>query len=256
MKKSLALLVFGVVLGAGVSAENFSLSTGAEALLGYTFTRYTLRGDSNGDIESIQSMDRFNYGGGLFFDATYAEFTVLLQGGQHSYGETMDLKPREKSWVNASNDHGTGTEMLLGFTLLGKYPFTITEKFSVFPLLGVEYQIALLEWRKPDGDKVYDRKDGMLAADRDKNGDPYPLSAWNSFWIDVGAGVDYYIRGNFFLRGEILFGFRLMTAYETGALEMVKNQFDAPDPKLVGLTGGPNVRISAGYKFFSANLGK
>ncbi|MDR1319303.1 MAG: hypothetical protein LBJ90_06730 [Treponema sp.] len=257
MKKKLASFVFAAVLAAGLAAEDFSLSAGVEALLGYTFTRYTLESEGSmsagdpGDIKSLQSMDRFNYGGGLFFDATYAEFTILLQGGQNSYGETMDFKPRGKPWAGVSNDLGTGTETLLGFTLLGKYPFAVTEKLSLFPLVGIEYQVALREWRKPKGDKVYDRTGGILAADMDKNGDPYPLSAWNSFWIDIGAGVDYYIWGPFFLRAEVLFGFRLMTEYETGALEMTKAQFNSPDPKLVGLTGGPNVRISAGYKFFS-----
>jgi hypothetical protein len=262
LKKSFALVVFNMILGTGLYAENFSMSAGAGGLLGYTFTRYTLESEgrlglgNDGDIKSFQSMDRFNYGGGLFFDATYVEFMVVLQGGQHSYGESMDFKSRGGRWVSVSNVPGTGTEVLLGFTLLGRYPFTLTEKISLFPLLGVEYQVALLEWRKPEGDKVYDRRWGMLEADRDKNGDPYPLSAWNSFWIDIGAGVDYFIWGPLFLRGEILFGFRLMTEYETGALEMTKYQFEAPDPKLVGLTGGPNIRISVGYKFFSGEWGK
>jgi hypothetical protein len=258
MKKIPAFAAFCMILGTGLYAENFSLSAGAAGLLGYTFTRYTLESEgrlgmgNDGDMKSFQSMDRFNYGGGLFLDASYAEFTVLLQGGQHSYGESMDFKPRGGRWVSVSNTGGAGTEMLLGFTLLGKYPFALTEKILLFPLLGIEYQVALLEWRKPEGDKVYDRRWGMLEADRDKNGDPYPISAWTSFWIDIGAGLDYYIVGPLFLRGEILFGFRLITEYETGALEMTKYQFDASDPKLVGLTGGPNIRICIGYKFFSA----
>jgi hypothetical protein len=257
MKKIVALVFCVTLLGAGLYAENFSLSAGAGGLLGYTFTRYTLESEgrmgqgNDGDIKSFQSMDRFNYGGGLFFDATYAEFTVLFQGGRHTYGESMDFRPRGGSRVSVSNMVGTGTEAFLGFTLLGKYPFDITEKISLFPLVGVEYQVAIIEWRKPQGDKLYDRRWGMLEADRDKNGDPYPISAWNSLWIDVGAGLDYYIVGPLFLRGEVLFGFRLITEYETGALEMTKYQFESPDPKLVGLTGGPNVRICVGYKFFS-----
>jgi hypothetical protein len=251
------VLVVFCMLGTGLYAANFSLSAGAGGLLGYTFTRYTMESEgrlgagNNGDMNSFQSMDRFNYGGGLFFDATYAEFAVLLQGGQYSYGESMDFRPRGGRWVGVSNITGKGTEMLLGFALLGKYPFAITEKISLFPLLGIEYQVALLEWRKPEGDKTYDRRWGMLESDRDKDGDPYPISAWNSVWIDIGVGIDYYIVEPLFLRCEVLFGFRLMTEYETGALEMTKYQFESSDPELVGLTGSPNVRISVGYKFLS-----
>jgi len=117
-------------------------------------------------------------------------------------------------------------------------------------MLGVEYQIALLQKRHPDGDLEYDRSKGALAADRDKNDKPYPLSAWNSFWINAGAGLDYYITGPFFLRGELFFGFRLPTAYELGALEVVKNPpMNAVNPRLGGLTGSPTLKICMGYRF-------
>jgi hypothetical protein len=258
MKKYALLLCCAVILSAGVAGLDFSLSAGAGGLPGYTFTRYTLedRGtmpgsSTTGDLLSQQSMDRFNYGGFLFFDATYGELAILIQGGTNSYGETMDFKLQDGSWVNLADGKGTGTEISLGFSLLGKYPFRITERISLFPLLGIEYQIALLEWRKPDGDKVYDRTKGELPEDRDKDGNSYPLSVWNSFWIDIGAGFDYMITGPLYLRSEILFGFRLATRYENGALEMTKHQFNAPDPKLTGLTGSPTLKIAVGYRFFN-----
>jgi hypothetical protein len=162
----------------------------------------------------------------------------------------MDQKAADGSWSTLTNETGTGTELSLGFILLGKYPFKVNEKITWFPLLGLEYQIALLEWRNPDGDTyVYDRTDGELGADKDKDGYPYPLHAWNSLWIDLGAGLDYTLAGPFYLRSELLFGFRLQTLYETGALEMTKKQFNASDPKLSGLTGGPTLKICAGYRF-------
>jgi len=37
------------------------------------------------------------------------------------------------------------------------------------------------------------------------------------------AGLDYNITGSLFLRGELIFGFRLPTDYEKGALEVVQN---------------------------------
>jgi hypothetical protein len=223
-------------------AADFSLSGGGGGLLGYTFTRYSLEG---GKITSTQSMDRLDYAGFLFFDATYAEFSVLIQGGNNVYQENMIY-----SVASLADSKGTGSETSLGFSLLGKYPFTINKKISWFPMFGIEYQIALMQKRHPDGDLVYDRSKGDLPEDRDKDDKPYPLSAWNSFRIDVGAGVDYHITNALFLRGELLFGFRLPTVYELGALEVVKNPpMNASDPKLGGLTGSPMMKICVGYRF-------
>ena len=241
MKKYIVLLLAIFAQAAILPAADFSLSAGGGGLFGYTFSRYTLEG---GMVKSTQSMDRLNYGGGLFFDAVYAEFTVMIQGGDHSYAEEMVYGTN-----TLTNGTGRGYETSLGFSLLGKYPFRINEKIFWFPLLGIEYQIALSEKRQPEGgDIVYNRTKGYLPEDRDKDGKPYPLSAWNSWWIDVGAGLDYNLVGPLFLRGELIFGFRLPTGYEMGALEVVKNPpTNVKDPKLKGLTGGPALKISIGY---------
>ena len=252
--KLMPVIQFGVILSWAAWATDFSLSLGGGGLLGYTFTRYTMQGDtkSGGAIYSLQTMDRFDYGGFLFFDATYAEVAVLIRGGSNSYREIMDNKAlSSSSWIHLSDRNGSGMEMSFGFSLLGKYPFKVTEQIALFPLLGLAYHIALLEWRRPDGGIVYDRTTGKLPEDRDKDGNSYPLSVWNSLWIDIGAGFDYMFSGHWYLRGEVLFGFRLPTGYENGALEMVKHQFKVPDPKLTGLTGNPTFKIALGYRFFN-----
>jgi hypothetical protein len=248
----------------GLGAAPLPLSAGGGSLLGYTFTRYSLESegalDANmadqGDIRSTQTMDRFNYGGFLFFDAAYGELAVSLRGGRNSYEETMEHKLAGVPWASASDGaptKGTGTEMTIGVSLLGKYPFRVNEKITWFPLLGIEYQVALFEWRRPEGDVVHDRTKGELQADQDKDGDPYPLSAWNSLTVDIGAGFDYQLTGRLFLRNELLFSFRLQTDYETGALEMLEHRFHASDPQLVGLTGGPTLRTSVGYRLTGRN---
>jgi hypothetical protein len=248
MKKILICVVFFTFLSIRIPAEPLRLSAGGGGLLGYTFTRYTLEGaGSSGPIKSTQAMDRFNYGGFMFFDATYGEIAVSLRGGRNSYDEEMATAG------GTTGNRGAGTEMALGFSLLGKYPLRVNEKLAWFPLLGVEYQVALLEWRKPQGGVVYDRTGGKLPEDKDKNDDPYPLSAWNSLTIDLGAGLDYALDEGLFLRGEVLFSFRLQTAYETGALELAKYQFSVSDIVLKGLTGGPTLRISLGYLFPGKN---
>jgi hypothetical protein len=242
MKKNVFVLFLLVSLSIYTFAADFSLSAGGGGLLGYTFTRYTLTG---GGAESTQSMDRINYAGFLFFDAAYGEFSILIQGGNNTYSEDMLYTAN-----SLADSRGTGSETSLGFSLMGKYPFVINEKLSGFPLLGLEYQIALIERRRPDGEAEYNRAKGkgIAPADMDKNGNSYPLSAWNSLWINVGGGIDYTITGRFFLRGELFFGFRLPTTYELGALEVVKKQFDIDNPALGGLTGSPTLKICIGYR--------
>jgi opacity protein-like surface antigen len=192
-------------------------------------------------------MDRLDYGGFLFFDATYAEFSVLIQGGNNIYQEDMSYS----SVPLPGGGTGTGSELYFGFSLIGKYPFTINEKISWFPMLGITYQIALIQRRRPDdgGGVEYDRSKGQSFADMDKYNNPYPLSAWNFFMINVGAGLDYHLTKALFARGEFLFGFRLPTDYELGALEKVKSQMGVNDLQMAGLTGGPTLKFGIGYRF-------
>ena len=242
MKKP-ALFIMVLFMSKNIFAADFSLSAGGGGLLGYTFTRYTLKG---GSLESIQKMDRFDYGGFVFFDFTYGEFSIMIQGGSNSYEERMlfDATP-------ASDNMGVGIERSLGFALMGKYPFRINEQFTWFPMLGIEYHIVQMIMRRNQDGFAYHRTDGYFVEDMDKNGNPYPLSAWNSWWINIGAGLDYSITSALFVRCELLFGFRLPTRYEMGALELIEELLEIRNPKLSGLTGSPTLRIGIGYRFFS-----
>jgi hypothetical protein len=261
-----------VLLFAGFSiaayGKDFSLNAGAGAFAGYTFTRYTLtadggKGNPNGKLRLDQKMDRFNWGGFLFFDATYVEFNLSYQGGLNRYNEKMKSQAPGADWTEVKDNtgQGIGQEAFIGLTLLGKYPFHINEQFTWFPLLGVEYRFALLEQRSPDGShRLYNRQDGDLPADLNEDGDSYPLSAWNECMIDMGAGFDLNIQGPWFLRSELLFGFRLPTGYELGSKKMLKTNsngnsqnigFNASGIKNWGLTGGPTLRLSVGYRIKS-----
>jgi hypothetical protein len=254
-------MVFAVIfcLAAVLHIQALDFSLGGGQLIGYTFTRYTLEdtgtmpgqiSSPRGNLVSKQSMDRFDYGVFLFFDASYVEFSILFEQGINTYHETLDFKLAEFPAISMGDGAGAGSELNLGFSLRGKYPFPLTKRLSVFPLAGVEYQIALLEERKPNGENdTKDRTSGELPEDVDKDGHSYPLSAWNALWINIGAGMDYTLSGGLYLRWEVLFGFRLPTGYENGALENVKKRFNASDPKLKGLTGSPVVVIGFGYRF-------
>ena len=248
MKRRICAIAL-VLAGAAAFGGEFSLSAGAGGLLGGFFTRYTLSADGTKDgdrikIDAGQESDQFNYGFFAFFDATYGVFGVFYQNGANTYKETFEVLGVDDTGPPST---GKGWETVLGFSLLGRYPFSLNERLTVFPLLGVEYRIVLIQTRtQPDG-WVYDRADGL--RERDKDGNAYRLKDWNSMWVDLGGGADFTLAGNFFIRGELLYGFRLMTPYEVKNLDMMKSMAGDPHPKLGGLTSGPSIRLCAGYRF-------
>ena len=239
MRKAFLLMVL-IVFSGSLWAAEFTLSAGAGGLLGGLFTRYT---GSSSSGKMTQKVNQVNYGGFAFFDATYAEFALIMQGGFNNYDELMNLNG------SVAPFSGDGWETMLGFSLLGKYPFTLSDRFSLFPLLGIEYQIALSERRRQDGGPIYDRTNSL--SDTDNDGNPYKISDWNSFWINLGVGTDFNIVQGLFVRGELLYGFRLMTSYEKDGLEKMKTYLGDNDPKLSGLTSGPSIRLSVGYHFWN-----
>jgi hypothetical protein len=249
MKKRISLVILALAGAAAVFGADFSLSAGAGGLLGGVFTRYMLKADGMVDgnpvkIDAGQEMNQLNYGFFAFFDATYGEFSVFFQNGSNTFKEPVVIAE-----VGSVNSSGKGWETVLGLSLLGKYPFNLNKMFTVFPLLGVNYQISLDQLRTTAAGVVYDRTNGL--HEKDKDGNAYKLSDWNSFWIDVGGGVDFALPAGFFLRGELLYGFRLMTPYEIKNLDYMKSMTGDPNPKLSGLTSGPSIRLCAGYRFYT-----
>jgi len=253
MKKlicSMLLIITGIT---AVNAGEFDLSAGAGGLLGGFFTRYTLAADGmvDGDrikIDAIQKMNQLNYGFFAFFDATYGVFSVYYQNGVNNWEESFDIDGLD----NSSASSGQGWDSYIGLSLMGKYPFKINERVAIFPMMGIDYQISLKQRRTQPNGWVYDRDDGY--REKDKDGNAYKLEDWNSLWINLGGGMDFMLVNNFFIRSELLYSFRLMTPYEIKNLEMMKSMAGDPNPKLGGLTSGPSLRLSAGYRFFNKNL--
>jgi opacity protein-like surface antigen len=143
---------------------------------------------------------------------------------------------------------GKGWETMLGFSVLGKYPFALKKTFLLFPLAGIEYQVSLIQQRTLSGDgRRYDRAGGLYELNKD--GKALNLSDWNSLLIKVGVGADFMLKPWLFIRGEFLYSFRLMTDYERDGLAQMKGT--VPNPKLSGLSSGPNLRIGVGWRFFA-----
>ena len=242
MKKAVFLALLAVFLGGSLWAVDFSMSAGAGGLFGGFFTRYK-SSNSSGSGRMTQNVNQVIYGGLIFLDATYGEFAFTVQGGYNNYDEVMS-----KNGAFAART-GNGWETMLGINVNGKYPIALADRLILFPLLGLEYRIALSERRRESGGLIYDRTNGLQEQDID--GKAFDISSWNSFWIHLGLGGDFAILKDLFLRGELLYGFRLMSAYEKDGLEQAKAILGDNDPRLQGLTSGPCLRLCVGYRFLN-----
>jgi opacity protein-like surface antigen len=157
-----------------------------------------------------------SFGGFIFFDVTYAELDVNFAYGSISpVAEILGIKL-------TTSDSEKLSAMQLGFSLLGKYPINLGS-FTVFPMLGVDYNIVI------------------SVKDKDGNKDPNP-GYWNQFGFLAGVGGDFNITKSIFIRAEGLFHIRLPN----------KNMKDAigDDDDVSATWGmGPRIKIGVGFRF-------
>jgi opacity protein-like surface antigen len=219
MKKLLILVMFAVIgTAAFAQIPEFKLSAGGGGLFAAGF---------GGGVEdpAYSEKDTFvNIGGGAyaFFDATFAELAVGFQGGSAT----------DKYEDPGFSAEDKGSFMAIDISLLAKWPF-IFGKLTVFPLLGIDYQIVLSrKWE--NGDQY-----------TNPNGDEAPMD-FNALWFQLGAGVDYAITDALYVRGEILYGIRL----KNQADKDWKDGYSYTGSDIKNLLGhGPTFKIGVGYKF-------
>jgi opacity protein-like surface antigen len=221
-KKSLVVFIIAALAASGIFAQEQNqgqpkglLSAGAGALIGGDFGGGIKAGDYK--VETPY----FGGGGFLFLDATYAELTfgILAGGGKMKIPDMM-----------GGDQDSTITNLNIG--LLGKYPFAINKKLSIFPLLGIDYQITVS--KKIDGEEY------------EHDGDKSP-GDFSALWFKFGVGTDFDITSNLYLRGEFLYGLRLANKAEKD----MKDGFEddgASDVK-TRLGHGLDFKIAVGYRF-------
>jgi hypothetical protein len=230
MKKRLFLgLVFAAaVAGMAFTLPGFHVSAGGGAY----FTS-----DFGGGIEtSYESTEVFSIhtpyvggGGFLFLDATYAELSLGLWGG----GGPWEMKA-----FNVPTDMTYGL-MGLDISLLGKFPFNLTSKFSLFPLLGIAYRV-MLSVKNEDGDQW----EGF-------GGDGGPAD-FSRFWIKLGFGVDFDLTDSLYLRGGILGGLGFPNKAEADLQDYIEKMIGTTSgiSTSIGLGFGFDVKLAVGYRFF------
>ncbi|GMO14553.1 MAG: outer membrane beta-barrel protein [Termitinemataceae bacterium] len=207
MKKLVLVLFIAATVGSSAFAQ---MSIGGGGFFDGLFADKKPKGGGDGTTKT-------SIGGGIFvfFDAKYAELDVDLL-----FGNSKTTKP--------SNDLKGNDTTHLGFSLLGKYPFQLGEKFTLFPLVGIDWQIFM-------GGK---NKDTDVEIKREDLKDDF-ADSMDAFSIGVGLGGDLALGTSLYLRGEFLWNFKLLSKIEDKMKDLYDSQF----------TSGPRVKIGIGYKF-------
>ncbi|MDR2510438.1 MAG: hypothetical protein LBC77_07335 [Spirochaetaceae bacterium] len=164
----------------------------------------------------------FDAGGFLFAGINYAELSVGYLG---QFGKVTDIKmsmemPGVPSQAQDDEDY---TSHLFVVDLLGKYPFAIGEKISLFPALGVGLKLTLA-------------------------GHDYDNEVSWGLNLKGGGGVDVALTERLFFRGEALFVFQVASDREATLKD--DNLPHKPDVTFAatGYYMGPLVKLAVGYK--------
>ncbi|MDR0758979.1 MAG: outer membrane beta-barrel protein [Treponema sp.] len=222
MKKFMLLSVLAAVaVGGAFAAPEFKVSAGAGGYFASDFGGGA-EASSGGETMSIKT-PYFGGGGFAFLDATYVEVSLGVFGG----GGTVKYE------VSGESEDSDMSVMGLDIGLLGKYPFAVSEKLSVFPLLGITYRV-MLSVKDEDGDQVQN-SDGDDAA-----GD------FSALWFKFGGGLDISFTDHVYMRGEALYGLRLANTFEKDLVD----QYESPGVDTKTLLGhGLDIKIALGYRF-------
>jgi len=229
MVKKLAVVLILTVLAAGgaFAQAEFKLSAGAG---GYITSDFGGGAEALKDGYADYQIFTPYFGGGIFafMDATFAELSIGFWGGSSIPGSGSFYLEGN----NAGYSRSYSSYMGLDIGLLGKYPFVITDKISVFPLLGIGYRLILsLEPKNENDNNTFG-----AAADS------------SALWIRLGGGLDYSFTDMIYLRGGLLYGLRFPSKFENDWID--KNVPAALDGRTL-LGHGLEIKVAVGFKFNS-----
>ena len=207
-KKLVLALLMATLLADGVFAQKFSLSAGGGISFAPSFSETIY----DGKTQDGSKTTGFDFGINVFFDATYAEVNLgLLVGNQ--------------KWAEDDNKGFNTTTLLLG--VVGKYPISLSDKFVLFPFLGIDYSINL--GARYDGAEIED-SDYFKKADQ-----------FNALSILLGVGADFSLTNALYIRAEAGYGIVLNTKAEADAV--------SDDSKFAFFKGKIPIKLAVGCRF-------
>jgi opacity protein-like surface antigen len=215
MKKVLLVMVLAAIVAGGAFALDMSAGGGAFYAGGFGGGAKGSFYEDGMHIDAKIEMPFNAFGVYGFFDATYVEVSASLLFGSGSLKYTYSFMGMSMS--ESGPDYSFTS---LGFGLLGKYPFKINDKITLFPAVGIEYQAVLS--LKADGETQDDAGD------------------FSHLWFRFGGGLDYNLTDKLYLRGTLLYGIRTVSKIEKDMAE---------EGLSTNLGHGPALKVAIGYKF-------
>jgi len=229
-KKALMGVVLLAIVATGVFAQGFSMAAGGGALFDWSAIgngldfQYPGYGGFKADVQNL------SFGGYGFIDATYAELDVSFAYGKLKLIDNDKWGVGVDAWNRVRAQYGDlfeGSELQLGFTLLGKYPIGLGG-FTFFPLLGADYNMILSGWDK-NGNAGYSNKD------------------MNQFGLLAGAGLDFPFSSALFLRVEAMFHLRFPVKIFNDMVKLYNGTGEVNAKAPFGI--GPRIQIGVGYRY-------
>jgi hypothetical protein len=130
------------------------------------------------------------------------------------------------------------TQSYFNIGIIGKYPFSINNGFSIFPLLGFDFQI-LTKFKDTQGGYSIEVERSDLSDYRiDEN-------YFDRTVFNFGVGFDISITKGLFFRGVFIYGIHFHTEQQKDAIDAIKDVgYDVSV-----LNHGPSIKLGLGYKF-------
>jgi len=231
----------------------FDIETGRSSSVYNDYT-YSYPNYSYSNPNSNNVLYNNAFGIAAFVDATYLELGFdFMFGSFKPYKSDNDSSSSGYSYSSSYGDSTSAYEVdstHFGLSILLKYPFKM-QSVSVFPLVGIDCQwfISGKEYRASIKRSDLKNSSGNSVEELTSiySGNSTGLtSTRKETWFDIitvvaGAGLDYIISDNFYLRSEVTLNFKLPGSRE--------DYLDNQGSGLFSL--GPRASIGVGYKFWN-----
>jgi hypothetical protein len=224
-------IFFGFVLMAlavtGTYAADFQVGIGAGGDFGLVFTSFDTNIPEPAKSEAeklLKNQDTNRSGFWFFLDLTYFEIDL----GMKFYNLTMKQIGADLKEIQSYFNIG----------LMGKYPFSVNDSLSIFPLLGIDFQILTKVKDTQGGDSITIERSDLSDYEIDE-------TYFDRTVCNFGVGVDISITSGLFFRGVIIYGINFHTKQQKDEIDIIK---DAGYNVSI-LDHGPSMKLALGYKF-------
>ena len=205
MRKTLIIVL--LIFRFGAAAYGMDLSIGG----GISYTPITSKLIIDDWGYEGSTSDHYNFGTiNLYLDTAYVQAVL-------TYGTSLSGSYDSEGSFSGSGEY-TNKETYLGVGVVLKYPF-VFDKFSLFPLLGVESDLNL-SYRDAAGN---DLKSSLTIDEIDH---------LNMYFLKLGVGADINVGKRMYVRPVVILSYKLRSRLEKDIVDYYKDTYGLEDVKM------------------------